>query len=123
MRKEADVSKKSMEENELSFLEAEEKFTDELFLTKRILNKANKNLKEAIAKKDTLGIQVASELIESAEGKLQKTEELRKTQEMGCHGKKRKTTIESKESKELVSSTDDLPTRKKILHAKKQNIK
>ena len=75
------LQKKSLEQKEQSYTESEEKFTDELLLAKRILDDGSKKLSEALAKKDMIGVQVANELITSAQQKLSSTEEKRKTQE------------------------------------------
>ena len=97
MINEADLTKKSLEQKEQSYTESEEKFTDELLLAKRILDDGSKKLSEALAKKDMIGVQVANELITSAQQKLSSTEEKRKTQEKerAVIGMKRKMTIES----------------------------
>ena len=96
MIKQAAKSKKSLEQKEQSFLEEEQKLNDELSVTQRMLEEANKSLKDAIGKSDMLGIKVASELITSVQKKMNSATELRKkhSKEQKALGQKRKSTIE-----------------------------
>ena len=97
MIKNADKSKKSLEEKEREYTEVEGKVNDEFLLSKRMLDDANKSLKSAIEKNDMIGIKVASELLSAAQDKMKEVEDMgekrKKDQESLC--KKRKLTIDT----------------------------
>ena len=93
----ADRSKKSLEEKEEAFQAEEGKLDGEFLLSKRMLDDAEKSLKEAIEKSDMIGVKVAHEMLSSAREKMKTMGDLREKQkkEQEVLGKKRKHTINS----------------------------
>ena len=93
----ADRSKKSLEEKEEAFQAEEGKLDGEFLLSKRMLDDAEKSLKEAIEKSDMIGVKVVHEMLISAREKMKTMGDLREKQkkEQEVLGKKRKHTINS----------------------------
>ena len=80
MIKVAAKSRRKLEEKEKSAEKDEEKLDEELEIAKRTLGDVGQSLKTAIEKKDTIGMKIASELVESSQKKIEAVSELRKKQ-------------------------------------------
>ena len=97
MLKNAEKSKKNLEENEKMFEQEKRKLADKLNLAQRMLYQATRNLTEAIGKDDMVGVMVASELVNSSRKKVDEAVLMRKQHVKNRNklGKKRINTVEN----------------------------
>ena len=97
MLKNAEKSKKNLEENEKMFEQEKRKLADKLNLAQRMLYQATRNLTEATGKDDMVGVMVVSELVNSSRKKVDEAVLMRKQHVKNRNklGKKRINTIEN----------------------------